>query len=66
MSEHNEGCKKCTGETECIISISTPGFWIKVKIENGELVVAFDLIKHGMRTVAPLNCCPFCGKALKK
>ena len=59
----NEGCSKCTGQTENIISISTPLFWLKVKIEMGQLIVAFDCKPfHGMRTSVPLRYCPFCGR----
>ncbi len=59
-------CEKCTGQTENIVSISSPLWWLKVKIEMGQLIIAFDCKPfHGVRTSFPLKCCPFCKEEFK-
>jgi hypothetical protein len=64
---NEDGCKKCTGCTDCIVSVSAPQFWAKIKIETGLLVFAYDCYpNNGMRTVAAIKFCPFCGKELNK
>lgn len=66
MNEQSEGCEKCTGQTECIVSVSSPRLWLKIKIEQDQMLVTFDAKPNqGLRTVVPIKYCPFCGKELK-
>lgn len=63
----NEGCPKCSGCTENIISLSTPGAWFKVKIERGRMIVAYDFPpSNGFRTSTKIHFCPMCGKKLEE
>lgn len=60
-------CQYCKrGQPDNIVSVSAPGFWVKVKIELGKLVFAYDMGNNGMRQVAKIHFCPFCGEKLDK
>lgn len=51
-----------------IVSVNAPGFWLKMQVEYGKLLLAYDMKSagQGMRIPLPVKFCPMCGEPLDK